>query len=102
MVVVAIHHRTASAARAFDHAEAVLTVFADGHVQVDGDGELLDFTLPVRSQETRAVTHFWEDPQRWARALPRHAHYRGELRATIVADFTVADAPPSEFRSRFS
>ena len=101
MVVVAVHHRATGPGRAFEHADAVLTVFGDGHVRIDGDGELLDLTLPVRCRDTRAVTHFWDDPQRWARALPRHAHYRGELRATVVADVTVPGAPPGDLRSRY-
>jgi hypothetical protein len=100
MVVVAIHSDSTGSAGAFDDADAVLTVFGDGHVRIDGDGELVDLTLPVRCRETRAVTHFWDDPQRWARSLPRHAHYRGELRATVVVDVTVPAAPPGDLRSR--
>jgi hypothetical protein len=100
MVVVAVHHHRIAPRHALPEADVVLTVFGDGQVQIDGDGELMDFTLPVRCRETRAIMHFWEDPQRWARALPRHAHYRGELRATVIADVTVADEPPSELRSR--
>lgn len=100
MVVVAIHHSSAGSAPDFDDADAVLTVFGDGHVRIDGDGELVDLTLPVRCHETRAVTQFWDDPQRWARALPQHAHYRGELRATVIADVTVPGEPPGDLRSR--
>ena len=75
-----------------DGTDAVLVAFGDGAFHVDGDDSLVDFTLPVRCTMTRRVVEAWEDAERWARGLPRHAHYRrSTLRATLVVDVCVPD-----------
>ena len=75
-----------------DGAAAVLTVYSDGAMHIDGDGSLIDFTVPVQCSLTRRVVQVWADAERWARGLPRHAHYRGRgVRATLVADVCVPD-----------
>jgi hypothetical protein len=98
MVVVTLHtqpHRVSSTAP-LEGADAVLTVFSDGAMQIEGDGSLIDFTVPVRCALTRRVVDVWQDAERWARGLPCHAHYRSrDLLATLVADVCVPDTAPS-------
>ena len=96
MIVVSFHRDPVGTPDPEDleQADAVLTAYADGEFEVVGDSDLIDFTLPLRSWETREVLHFWDAPERWARALVRHAHYRGwSVRAVLVADVCVPDGP---------
>src|SRR5687768_11996393 len=95
MVVIALHTapRRPSSATPLQDAAAVLTVYSDGAMHIDGDGSLIDFTVPVQCALTRRVVQVWDDAERWARGLPHHAHYRGRgVRATLVADVCVPDA----------
>ena len=94
MVVIALHTDPMrfTPGHPLDGADAVLVAYADGALHVHGDVSLIDFTLPVRCALTRRVVEPWDDAERWARALPRHAHYRrSSLRATLVLDVRVPD-----------
>lgn len=70
--------------------EAVAVLRADGEqVEVEGDSDKFDLTLPAVSLTTGKQVRYEDDPEDWARSLPT-VYHAPDFEAVVVHD----TAPP--------